>query len=262
METKDFVQQLNYPTRKIDGNFILDNKVSDVQAYIDEAELNRQICSEERTHIINSNREKTEKLLAYLLDEVGVDQWKIFKKKKRGRGWSATTIRGDMYAHYRKVFEDVEQYVPRPLPKIADYGTSNCQYELAYNNTTLTVRFSAPHTLQDIFDKSIQEIKRYEYAVAKENKHLIVAKEYLDKKGEDYSELITAKDIIELAEEMSKEEYRESVFAGGETITVQHSDGDDCEWDGGHRCECSFNRYYLEIEGNMIDGYYSWGQWC
>lgn len=102
MEIKDFVRQLNYPSRKIDGNFLLNNKVPDVQAYIDEAELNRQVASEERTLIINSNREKTEKLLTYLLDEVGIDQWKIFKKKKRGRGWSATTVRGDMYAHYRK----------------------------------------------------------------------------------------------------------------------------------------------------------------
>lgn len=262
MKIQDFVRQLNYPTRKIDGNFVLNNKVSDVQAYIDEAELNRQIASEERTHIVNSNREKTEKLISYLLEDVGIDQWKIFKKKKRGRGWSATTIRGDMYAHYRKVFEDVEQYAPRPLPKIADYGASNCQYELTYNNTALTIRFSAPHTLQDIFDKSVQEIKRYEDSVAKENKHLIVAKEYLDKKGEDSSELITAKDIINLAEDLSKEEYRESVL-NGEEIPVNHSDGDDCTWDGlSNRCECGFNRYYLEIEGNMIDGYYSWGQWC
>ncbi len=262
MKVQDFVRQLNYPTRKIDGNFILNNKVSDVQDYIDEAELNRQICSEERTHIINSNREKTEKLLTYLLDEVGIDQWKIFKKKKRGRGWSATTVRGDMYVHYKKMFQDVEQYVPRPLPKVADYGTSNCRYELSYSNVVLTVSISRPHSLMDIFNYSVEAIKRHEDSIAKENKHLIVAKEYLDKKGEDYSELITANSIISLAEDLSKKDYRNHME--GSIIEVQHSDGEDCEWDisYGHRCECGFNRYYLEIEGNMVDGYYSYGVWC
>lgn len=262
MEIKDFVRQLNYPSRKVDGNFILNNKVESVESYISEAEQQRNIASDKRNEIVVSNREKTEALLDYMINEVGIDQWKIFKKKKRGKGWTATTVRGDMYSHFKKVFEDMKAYVPHLPASVADFGTSGCRYDLIYNNTTLNLNFNTSHTMQDIFDKSVAEIKRYEQSLAKENKHLVVAKEYLDKREEDYSELITAKDIIELAEELSKDEYRESVFADGGTITVQHSDGDDCEWDGDHRCECSFNRYYLEIEGNLIDGYYSWGQWC
>lgn len=39
-------------------------------------------------------------------------------------------------------------------------------------------------------------------------------------------------------------------------------DGDDCTWMiGERRCSCGNNRYYLEVEGNLLDGYYSYGQW-
>ena len=262
METKQFVQQLNYPTRKIDGNFILNNSVETVLSYIEERQTVVDESEIKRKEIIAQNEEVTANLLAHVLDEVGIDQWRVFKKRKRGRGWTATTVRGDMYNHWKKVFEDVKTYVPMRMPKVADFGSSNAQYDLTYSNVNLTLRFHKPHTLEDIFEQAKVVIKRYEDSVAKENKLLVASKEFLDKRNEDYSELITGKDIIELADELAREEYRESVFEGGETITVQHSDGDDCEWDGGHRCECSNNRYYLEIEGDLINGYYSWGQWC
>lgn len=262
MKVQDFVRQLNYPSRKIDGNFILNSKVDDVQVYIDTSTLEREELLSRRSEIITENTKKVTELTAHLLDEVGIDQWKTFKKKKRGRGWTATTVRGDVYAHYKKVFEDIKQYVPSLPGNIVDFGTSNTQYDLVYNNTTLHIRFSSSHTIQDIFDKNIQEIKRYEDSVAKENKHLIIAKDFLDENNEDYSMLITAKDIIHVAEEVSKDKYRNSLE--GTAIEVQHSDGDDCTWTVGHsnRCECGHNRYYLEIEGNLVDGYYSWGQWC
>lgn len=262
MDIKQFVQQLNYPTRKIDGNFLLKTKITEVVSYLTETDTVFKEKSKLRQEVIDANRKIEEDFIAYLLDDLKVDQWKIFKKKKRGRGWTATTIRGDMYSHWRKACEDLKIWVPMRTPKVTDFGTSNCQYELMYNNVTLSVRFHQPHTIQEIFDKSVAEIKRYEQSVAKENKHLVVAKGFLDKRNEDYSELISAKDIIELAEELAKEEYQESVFKEEETIPVQHSDGDDCEWDGGHRCECGFNRYYLEVDGNLLDGYYSYGQWC
>lgn len=262
MKMNDFVRQLNYPTRKIDGNFILSNKPEAVLTYIDEADAKRSVAMDNRNAIITQNKEKVDKLLTYLLEEAKVDQWKIFKQKKRGKGWMATTVRGDMYTHWKKVFEDVKAYVPLLPTKIVDFGTSNAQYVLEYNNVSLTVSINRPHSVVDIFAYSKEAIKRYEESVAKENKHLTLAKEFLDNRKEDYSELITAKDIIALAEEISREEYRESVFADGETIEVQHSDGEDCEWDGCHRCECGNNRYYLEIEGNLVDGYYSYGQWC
>ncbi len=262
MDIKQFVNQLNYPTRKIDGNFLLKTKVVNVESYLQEADTVFKEKDELRQGVITANRKIEEDFISYLLDELKVDQWKVFKKKKRGRGWTATTIRGDLYTHWKKAIEDLKTWVPMRTPKVVDFGTSNCQYELMYNNVTLTVRFSQPHTIQEIFDKSVSEIKRYEQGVAKENKHLVVAKEFLDKRNEDYSELITAKDIIELAEELAKEEYYQEVK--DTVIDVQHSDGDDCEWLVGssNRCECGFNRYYLEIEGNLIDGYYSYGQWC
>ena len=262
MKVEDFVRQLNGYSRKVDADFILNNKIEDVITYLNEAEIKRNLAIENRDAIIAQNKEETDALLTYLLDVVKIDQWKIFKSRKRGKGWLATTVRGDMYAHYKKVFEDVKSYVPMLPPKVDDFGQGNCDYELIYNNTTLRLRFHKEHTIQDIFEKSVTAIKDYENQIAKDNKHLTLAKEFLDKRGEDYSELVTAKDIIGLAEEMSKEEYREMLFSDGETIEVQHSDGEDCEWDGGHRCVCGNNRYYLEVDGDMVNGYYSYGQWC
>jgi len=260
METKQFVQQLNYPTRKVDGNFILNNKVETVLKYIKERQTTDDESEIKRNEVISQNKEATDKLLTYLLDEIKVDQWKIFKKSKRGRGWTATTVRGDMYSHYKKVFEDVKTYVPMRMPKVADLGSSNVQYDLTYNNVNLTLRFHKPHTLGDIFKQAKVEIKRYEDSVAKENKLLVASKEFLDKCIEDYSELITGKDIIKLADELAREEYHEA--QEGLEIDVTHGDGDDCTWRfGERRCVCSNNRYYLEIEGDLLNGYYSWGQW-
>ena len=262
METRQFVQQLNYPTRKVDGNFILNNKVETVLKYIEERQTIVDESEIKRKEIIAQNEEVTANLLAHVLDEVGIDQWRVFKKRKRGRGWTATTVRGDMYNHWKKVFEDVKTYVPMRMPKVVDFGSSNAQYDLTYNNVNLTLRFHKSHTLEDIFEQAKVAIKRYEDSVAKENKLLVASKEFLDKRNEDYSELITGKDIIELADELAREEYREGVFEGSETITVQHSDGDDCTWSiGERRCVCSNNRYYLEVEGDILSGYYCYGVW-
>ena len=261
METKQFVQQLNYPTRKVDGDFILNNKVEDVLGYITDKQEESDVHNMARQELIECNKITTDLLLKHLLDEVGIDQWKIFKQKKRGRGWTATTVRGDMYAHYKRIFEDVKTYVPMRMPKVADFGSSNAQYDLTYNNVTLSLGFHKPHTLEDIFEQAKVVIKRYEDSVAKENKLLVVSKKFLDKRNEDYSELITGKDIIELADELAREEYREA--QEGLEIDVTHGDGDDCTWSiGERRCVCGNNRYYLEIEGDLINGYYSWGHWC
>ncbi|CAM0055890.1 hypothetical protein VPHK406_0153 [Vibrio phage K406] len=262
METRQFVQQLNYPSRKIDGNFLLSTTPERVREYIVSRQVEIDKHNSARQELIECNRTLEESLLKHLLEVVKIDQWKIFKQKKRGNGWAATTVRGDMYVHWQKVFADVKTYIPSRLSNVVDLGSSNAQYELTYNNVSLKVSISRPHTLEDIFELSKNEIKRYEDSVAKENKLLVASKEFLDRRNEDYSELITGKDIIELADKLAREEYREGVFEGSETITVQHSDGDDCEWDGDHRCECGNNRYYLEIEGDLINGYYSWGQWC
>ncbi|AUR91584.1 hypothetical protein NVP1161O_142 [Vibrio phage 1.161.O._10N.261.48.C5] len=260
METKQFVTQLNYPTRKVDGNFILNNKVETVLKYLEERQTVIDESEIKRNEIISKNKEAVDILLSYLLDDLKIDQWKIFKKKKRGRGWTATTVRGDIYAHWKKAFEDVKAYVPLRIPKVVDFGSSNIQYDLTYNNVTLSLRFHKAHTLEDIFEQSKVVIKRYEDSVAKENKLLVASKDFLDKRNADYSQLITGKEIIELADETAREEYHEA--QDGLEIDVTHSDGDDCTWIiGERRCECSNNRYYLEIEGDLINGYYSYGQW-
>lgn len=260
MEVKEFVRKLT--NRVIDGEFLLSTKIQDVEDYITKATASREEFITKRNAILESNKAMEDKFINFLLEDLKLDQWKVFKSKKRGRGWHAPTVRGDMYAHYKKVVEDFKMYVPNLPSRVDSFGDYSAEYTLSYENVTLKVRFNNSHTLKDIFDKSVLEIKRYEESKARSNLHLTKAKEFLDKRNEDYSGLITAKDIIELAEEMAKEEYRETVFAEEDTITVQHSDGEDCEWDGSHRCECGHNRYYLEIEGNLVDGYYSYGQWC
>ena len=262
MKIQDFVKQLNAYNKKIDGNFVLNTEVSVVKEYIEENLNLYNEAVEDRNKIVKENKEKEEAFVKYLLEDLGVNQWSVFKQKKRGRGWTAQTIRGDMYAHYKKVLDDIKTHVPMLPSRLDAFGNHGNRYELIYNNVTLKVSFSGKHTVEEIFKQTLFEIKKHEDSVAKSNLHLIKAKKFLDKRNEDYSGLITAKDIIELAEEMAKEAYRED--RKGDIIEVQHSDGDDCEWDisYGNRCECGHNRYYLEIEGNLVDGYYSYGQWC
>lgn len=263
MKVEDFVRGLDtsYPKRKIDASFVLNNTVDEVKTYLSEAEVKRAAQNDKRREVLNSNLQKKEDLIKHLIEVAGIDEWKIFKKKKKGKGWFADTVRGDMYAHYKRVIEDAQDVVPYAAPQIGTFGNSNCEYDLVYGNITLAVQFNRLHTIEDIFERSIERIKRYEQQVAKSNKHLQVAKEFLDNREEDYSELVTAKEIIGLAEELAQEDYREE--QQGLVVDVTHGDGDDCEWEiGDHRCVCGHNRYYLEVEGNLIDGYYSYGVWC
>ena len=102
---------------------------------------------------------KLKVLLKHLIEDLGIDQWKIFKSRKRGKGWTATTVRGDMYAHYKKVFEDVKSYVPMLPSKVDDFGRGNCVYELIYNNTTLQLRFHNAHTIQRFLKRVLSQLK-------------------------------------------------------------------------------------------------------
>jgi hypothetical protein len=77
----------------------------------------------------------------------------------------------------------------------------------------------------------------------------------------DTSWCVGVDDYVKVAEEFGREQYFESME--GVEIDVTHGDGDGCTWlVGSHRCECSNNRYYLEVEGNFMEGYYGYGQWC
>lgn len=260
MNTQEFISKLNYPSRKVDGNFILNNKVEDVEDYLNTFQEGLNKYNKTRQEVITRNQETHNNLLTYFLETLNVKETTIFKMKKRGRGWTATTVRGDMYSHWKKVFEDVKEYVPLRKQGL-DIGKCSCTYELLYNKTSLTLRFHNAHTIGDIFEQSVLVIKQYEDSIAQTNEHLMFAKGYLQDKVVSYGHCITSQDIINLAEELSKEEYREGLE--GDEIDVTHGDGDDCTWQiGDYRCTCGNNRYYLEVDGNMKDGYYSYGQWC
>lgn len=85
--------------------------------------------------------------------------------------------------------------------------------------------------------------------------------EYIEKHNLDTSWCATVQDFYLCANDHAKEAYRKSME--NEEIDVTHSDGEDCEWTvGDRRCACGNNRYYLEVEGDFIKGFYSYGQWC
>ena len=205
--------------------------------------------NKKRLEVVENNKKIKEDLLSFVQNHELVDRISLSHQ------WKKTN--GNLYAHWEKVIKDLQRYVPphRSAPKSLE---SQFKFEFIYNSETHWCYTTLATFLSDVSTK----VKQVNRTLQANNIMYVKALEYVSKHQLDDSWCVTTKDYVSLCNEHSKEAYRESVFANGETIEVQHSDGDDCEWNGDHRCECGNNRYYLEIEGNFVEGWYSWGQWC
>ena len=204
--------------------------------------------NEKRSKINEDNKKVKEDLLSFVRNHDLVDKISLCH--------SMTKTNGKLYAHWEKVVKDLQKWVPpyKSSPRPID---SRFTFTFAYNGTDHTIYTHLNTFVEDVKNK-IKVINRQSQ---EDNITYVKALEYIDKHSLDSSECVTTKDYVAICNEHGKELHRENLQ--GEEIDVQHSDGDDCVWEvGDHRCECGKNRYYLEVEGNFINGFYSYGHWC
>jgi hypothetical protein len=205
--------------------------------------------NEKRSQIIQDNKKVKDDLLAFVRGHELVDRISLAHK--------ITKKNDQLYAHWNKVVTDLQKYIPmhKSSPRNLE---QQFEFKFIYNNCEQEIRYTR---LNCLFQDITSYIKRINDTTRAANIMYAKALEYIEQNKLDISSCVTTGDYIALCNEHAQEVYRESV-EGGE-IDVTHGDGDDCTWEiGDRRCVCSNNRYYLEIEGDFVNGFYSYGQWC
>lgn len=229
--------------------------------HINQRKEAHETFNEARNKVINENKVNREALVSDL--KKYVDEKKIFKTRKSGKGWMAVDkVTGEFRSHYAKVWADVEKYVPRVMVGVPVIPERTI---ITYQGVSLTVNTMASNKVErsvgDFLEAMTSTIKKHVASVVQSNVKLSKAIEYCENNKLDVSWCVGVEDYVKVANDFGKEQYFESMK--GEEIDVTHGDGDDCEWTvGEHRCSCGNNRYYLEVEGNFMEGYYGYGQWC
>jgi len=161
---------------------------------------------------------------------------------------------GDLYVHWNKVIEDLLSYVPPSRSKQNSEETFDFTFN--YSGQSYTIRTKIITVIEDITNK----IKNLNQKALKQDEQYIKSLAYIEEHNVDSSWCVTKQDFYCCANSHAEELYRESMQ--DEEIDVTHGDGDDCEWTvGERRCNCGNNRYYLEVDGDFINGFYSYGQW-
>ena len=210
--------------------------------------------------VMQTNCELEKKFIEEIL-ESGVSESKIFKMKSSSK-WPYTKRRNGYYAHWKKVIEDIKLFVPRK-PKSPKRDTP-IRIDINEVAVYITLDYDLPanEMIQKFFDDAIENIKFLERANREKDKEYNAFVEYAKEHDIEISEdLISNASIILQINETAKENLRDSLQ--DETLQVNHSDGEDCEWEvGSHRCKCGYNRFCLEIDGDVIKGFDYYGQWC
>ena len=266
---------LTYNYGRINYKEFLNCDEADVISLINDSFVSYKEYKAKVNEINVFNKKTTDDLLDHLLNDIGVDEFTIFKTRKVGRGWTARTVRGDMYAHWRKVFNDIKKVVPPSRNNPFSIFKTDYVREIEYDNDinfkicidcSKYTEDNVSELVSEVFKKVKEKVKSLEQEKANNDKRLkryieLAKNEYPEVKFEDF---ITSKEFINAIEELAKEEYRKELEDANEEIDVTHGDGTgDCTWVvGEHRCECGNNRYYLELEGDALDGYFPYGQWC
>ena len=204
--------------------------------------------NQNRQKVREQNAQVKKDLIEFVKNHESVDRLTISRKMEKSRGV--------LYAHWEKVIKDMQTYEPKQLSNLRPYD-SKFYFKFNYNGSEYQVYTSSSNIVQRVKD----EIARINATVHANNVKYIKALDYIKEHSLNPEHCVTTDDYIELCNEHAKEVYFESMT--GEEISVTHGDGDDCIYSiGAHRCECGNNRYYLEIEGDFVTGFYSYGQWC
>lgn len=207
-----------------------------------------QARKEKQQHLIKENKRIEEDFIKLIKD--------LDKDPNYFRRWKKSN--GKFYAHWQKVIDDLKH-------PVFNY---NAYHMPDYTSYSVEVKYKGQYTvvkgkLEDLYFKIKETIKAMVESVSKDDTIYKKSLAYIVEHDLDTTGCVTIKDHYRLANDHAEEAYREEILASGEVIDVTHGDGDDCEWEvGEHRCQCGNNRYYLEVEGDFINGFYSYGQWC
>jgi len=118
-----------------------------------------------------------------------------------------------------------------------------------YNN-------QSPTNIVELYDRIVWQYKSKKREIEKVDKLLIASIKYAAEHEIEIEDL-SHKDIIAMVDEFAKNKYLEENVPEGTEIYLKHACYECSTYImGEHRCSCGNRRISIEVEGNIIEGYY------
>jgi len=208
------------------------------------SEIERVFEENEGVEQANQKRWKANnKLYNDYAEEFYVEQFKA--------GAPVYGVRGGVNAPYKKIL-----YNLKPAFKVDRIPAKPSISQFMYNGTEYRVGGSPVERIKKFLAYAKREQEREE----KSNVLLVASIAYANNNEIDI-EGMTSQKVIDIVDEHSKTKFIAEKYPNGTDVDV---DDNICECElwivGDRRCSCGNRRIYLEIDGNLLDGYYAYPQ--
>ena len=194
--------------------------------------------------LIDEKFEKISETVDFLKSK-GIDVYKyktkgFFKEKNGYQAWFKKNI--------ADVISNKYPYYSSDIPT-AHMTTVKVDGIELYNN-------QSPTNIVELYDRVTWQYNSKKRELEKIDKLLIESVKYAAEHGIDIDDL-SHKDIISTVDEFAKSEYLKENVPDGTEVYLKHGCYECSTYImGEHRCSCGNRRVYIEVEGNIIEGYY------
>jgi hypothetical protein len=216
----------------------------EVVALYEEWKVIEKENKEKNTQVLNEKSDKLTEVTSYL-KSVGIDVYKyrtkgFFKEKSGYQSWFQKNIADEIskkYPYYRNSL---------PYAHMSEVIVDGVRL---WNN-------QSPTTIVELYDRITQQYKSKIREVNKNDKLLVKSIEYAAKHEIDIEDL-NPKQIIDYVADIAKDNYLKEELPDGTEVYLKHA-CDECSTYimGERRCSCGNRRISIEVEGDIIEGFY------
>lgn len=196
---------------------------------------------------VYKERNEKQKEITTALRSIGVEPGKYdrrsFPPKFKGyKAWFENNVMKELYAKYPSYGEHVPKgYV----------GEREVNGVLLHNG-------KSPIGIVELYDNIKHKYAQLIKKANKEDQLLVASIQYATANEVDI-EGLDSTGIVQRVNEVAKDNYREKNFPEGETVELDHQCGMCSEYTvGERRCSCGNRRIYIEVEGDIIGGFYGY----
>lgn len=238
------MKQLTYPNKEILTDWsklikLTEKEVQDIHnQWLDIGKQNEEIRN-------SNNKAKQEKLskIKEVLAENGID---IYKYKNKG----FLKVKSGYQSWFEKnVYSQIDSY--EHLNSYPYVGSSS----QTIDNIKLYCN-SSPTNIIELHNKIIYQYNSEKYKQSLNNDILIKSIKYATDNDINIENLSTDEIVVQVTE-IAKDRYEKDNYTSGQLLNL---DDNYCDcgtyYYASHRCSCGNRRCYLEIKGNLVDGFY------
>jgi hypothetical protein len=219
-------------------------KREDVEQLYEEWKVIHKENEELKNKKIAEKFEKINEVSTYL-KSVGIDVYKyktkgFFKEKNGYQSWFKKNIADEISKKYPYYHSGI------PTAHMTEVIVDGVKL---YNN-------QSPTNIVELYDRVTHQYKSKIREVNKNDKLLVKSIEFAAK-HEIAIEDLTPKQIIDYVSEIAKDNYLKEELPDGTEVYLKHA-CDECSTYimGERRCSCGNRRISIEVEGDLIEGFY------